>query len=58
MRDFHSKMRKKPLQIKDKDKLLVTCEQEQTELITKHFGNLVAPNRDVQIKRYPPTSWH
>ena len=45
-------MGRKPLQIKNKDKLQVTCEQEQTECITKYFGNLLEPNKDVQSKRY------
>ena len=54
MRELH-KTKKKPLQIKDKDKLLVTGEQEQAELITKYFENLLAPDKDEQVKRYPPT---
>lgn len=52
MRELHRKMGMKPLQIKNKDKLQVTCEQEQTECITKYFGNLLEPNKDVQSKRY------
>ena len=54
MRELH-KTKKKPLQIKDKDKLLVIGEQEQAELITKYFENLLAPDKDEQVKRYPPT---
>ena len=54
MRELH-KTKKKPLQIKDKDKLLVTGEQEQAELITKYFENILAPDKDKQVKRYPPT---
>ena len=49
------KTKKKSLQGKDKDKLLVTGEQEQAELITKYFENLLAPDKDEQVKRYPPT---
>ena len=54
MRELH-KTKKKHLQIKDKDILLVTGEQEQAELITKYFENLLAPDKDEQVKRYPPT---
>ena len=42
-------MGRKPLQIKNKDKLQVTCEQEQTEFITKNF---LGPSKYVQSKRY------
>ena len=54
MRELHS-TKKKPLQLKDKDKLLVTGEQEQAELVTIYFEKLLAPNKDEQVKRYPPS---
>ena len=50
MREINSDRKKKPLMIKDKNKLLVTNEQEQAEIITKYFGNLFAPNKNAPIK--------
>ena len=55
IRELHSKTKMKPLQIKDNDKLLITGEQEQAELITKYFEKLLTPDKDEQVKRYPPT---